>query len=113
MNRSPRTVHHAERECDAALAKAFQFLGRRWNGVLLGTLMQGPAGYAELQRAVVGISNSVLSERLGQLCDAGLVDRIVGNGPPISVTYALTPAGQALLPALEELSAWARDNLPD
>src|ERR1700742_1632906 len=97
---------HEPRVCDAALTRAFQFLGKRWNGVLLGNLVQGPAGFAELKRAVTGISDSVLSERLSELCGAGLVERQVDPGPPVSVTYHVTPAGQALVPALEALTAW-------
>jgi DNA-binding HxlR family transcriptional regulator len=103
---------HEPRVCDAALARAFAFLGKRWNGVLLGTLTTGPAGFAELRRALGGISDSVLSERLSELAGAGLVARTVTEGPPVSVSYALTPAGQALLPAMQELTAWAADNLP-
>ena len=98
--------------CDAALARAFRFLGKRWNGVLLGSLVQGPAGFAQLRRAVPGISDSVLSERLSELCAAGLVERTVDAGPPVSVTYQVTEAGMALVPALHALSAWASDNLP-
>ncbi|CAM2857667.1 helix-turn-helix domain-containing protein [Prescottella defluvii] len=100
------------RACDAALARAFEFLGKRWNGVILATLLSGPAGFSELRRAVAGISDSVLSERLGALGKAGLVRRVVDDGPPIAVTYSLTPAGQALLPALREITAWATANLP-
>lgn len=103
---------HEPRVCDAALARAFRFLGKRWNGVLLGSLTSGPAGFAELRRAVGGISDSVLSERLAELCQAGLVLRSVDDGPPISVDYRLTAAGLALLPALDELTSWAADNLP-
>jgi DNA-binding HxlR family transcriptional regulator len=98
--------------CDAALARAFRFLGKRWNGILLGTLVQGPAGFAQLRRAVPGISDSVLSERLSELGAAGLVERTVDAGPPVSVTYQVTEAGMALVPALQALSAWAADNLP-
>jgi DNA-binding HxlR family transcriptional regulator len=103
---------HEVRACDAALARAFGFLGKRWNGVLLGALMQSPGGFAELKRAVSGISDSVLSERLSELSKAGLVQRTVDAGPPISVRYELTSAGKALLPALNELTTWAQDNLP-
>ena len=103
---------HLPRACDGALARAFGFLGKRWNGVILGTLMEGPAGFAELKRAVAGISDSVLSERLSELAGAGLVQRTVDDGPPISVSYSLTAAGQALLPALNELTSWAAKNLP-
>jgi DNA-binding HxlR family transcriptional regulator len=54
-----RPQEHEVRVCDAALARAFGFLGKRWNGVLLGTLIAGPAGFSELRRAVAGISDSV------------------------------------------------------
>jgi DNA-binding HxlR family transcriptional regulator len=103
---------HEPRACDAALSRAFGFLGKRWNGVLLGALVQGPAGFAELKRAVHGISDSVLSERLSELAGAGLILRTVENGPPVAVTYQATSAGQALMPALAALTTWAEQNLP-
>ena len=97
---------------DAALVRGFNLLGRRWTGVLLGTLSGGPLGFRALARAVEGISDSVLSERLGELVDTGLVDRVVSDGPPVAVRYQLTEAGRALLPALERISRWAEEHLP-
>jgi DNA-binding HxlR family transcriptional regulator len=105
-------VHHEPQACDAALARAFEFLGKRWNGVLLATLLNGPATFSELRRSVHGISDSMLSDRLGELSRAGLISRTVVDGPPVAVDYALTPAGTALLPALDELTTWAAENLP-
>lgn len=107
-----RELDHEPPTCDAALARAFSFLGKRWNGVLLGTLVQGPAGFAELKRAVAGISDSVLSDRLSELVCAGLVERRVDEGPPLAVTYRASTAGQALVPALDALASWASANLP-
>jgi DNA-binding HxlR family transcriptional regulator len=107
-----QSLDHEPRTCDAALTRAFGFLGKRWNGVILGTLTLGPAGFSELRRAVAGISDSVLSERLTELCGAGLVQRSVNEGPPVAVDYRLTAAGLALLPALGELMTWANANLP-
>jgi DNA-binding HxlR family transcriptional regulator len=97
--------------CDKALVFAFGFLGKRWNGVILGTLIDGAASFSELRRAVEGISDSVLSERLTELGAAGLVNRTVDDGPPVAVAYSLTESGTALLPALTELTNWARTNL--
>ena len=113
MTTSPEATlgsEHEPRACDAALSRAFDFLGKRWNGVLLGTLIQGPLGYAELRRSL-GISDSMLSDRLAELGRAGLVERTVEEGPPLSVLYALTESGQAISPAMQELSSWARENL--
>src|ERR1700709_687452 len=99
---------HEPRACDGALTQAFGFLGKRWNGVILGTLTTGPAGFSGLRRAVGGISASVLWERLTELTGAGLVARSVVDGPPISVLYKLTEAGEGLLPAMKELTTWAQ-----
>jgi DNA-binding HxlR family transcriptional regulator len=99
--------------CNRALVRAFDFLGKRWSGVVLASLAGRPAGFSELARSVNGISDSVLSDRLSELVGAGLVERTVGPGPPITVAYALTPAGEALAPALEALATWASDNLPE
>jgi DNA-binding HxlR family transcriptional regulator len=93
--------------------RAFDLLGKRWTGVVLGTLSEGPTGYRALARAVEGISDSVLSERLRELGEAGLVTRTVDPGPPVSVTYVLTDAGRALLPALEQISRWAEEHLAE
>ncbi|EEP69773.1 arsR-family transcriptional regulator [Micromonospora sp. ATCC 39149] len=108
--RSP--ADEAPRACDGGLTRAFAFLGKRWNGMLLGTLGQGPAGFAELARALPGISESVLSDRLGELARVGLVSRTVREGPPLGVSYELTERGAALLPALDALARWAHENLP-
>lgn len=110
--RAPRRADAACVRADAALVRAFDLLGKRWTGVLLGTLSGGPAGFRALARAVEGISDSMLADRLGELCDAGLVARTVTQGPPLSVTYALTDAGRALLPALEQITRWAEHHLP-
>ncbi len=89
MAREPGVTHEPQ-ACDAALRRAFGFLGKRWNGVIIGTLANGPAGFSELRRAVDGISDSVLSERLVELCGADLVQRTVDEGPPVAVSYRLT-----------------------
>jgi DNA-binding HxlR family transcriptional regulator len=96
---------------DAALARAFEFLGKRWNAVVLGNLRSGPAGFRELSRAIGGISDSVLSDRLSDLVAAGLIARTVDEGPPLAVSYSLTDRGAALMPALEQVSLWAQEHL--
>jgi DNA-binding HxlR family transcriptional regulator len=93
------------------LARAFAFLGKRWTAMILGHLSLGPAGFRDLSRGIGGISDSVLSERLSDLVAGGLITRIVGDGPPVTVTYQLTERGRALMPALAQIAQWARDNL--
>jgi DNA-binding HxlR family transcriptional regulator len=95
-----------------SLGRAFKFLGKRWTAVVLGHLSAGPVGFRDLSRAVGGVSDSVLSDRLSDLVAGGLVVRTVDAGPPLSVTYALTDAGRALMPALDQIAIWAREHLP-
>jgi DNA-binding HxlR family transcriptional regulator len=102
-------------ECAPAaehLARAFGFLGKRWTAMILGHLSRGPAGFRDLSRGISGISDSVLSERLADLAAGGLISRKVRDGPPVTVTYQLTDRGRALMPALDLIARWARDNLP-
>ena len=98
--------------CDDALVRAFGFLGKRWNGVIIGVLTGGPATFSGLRRRVGGISDSVLSDRLTELVAAGVVVRTVDEGPPVGVRYELTEAGRGLMPVLDQLAGWARQNLP-
>jgi len=97
---------------DAALVAAFSVLGKRWNGVLLGALESGSASFSELRRSLGGISDTVLSERLSELTHCELISRDVDGGPPVAVRYGLTDRGQALMPALNKLIGWSRENLP-
>jgi DNA-binding HxlR family transcriptional regulator len=97
----------------AALARAFQFLGKRWNGMVLGSLSEGPRGFRDLSRAIGGVSDSVLADRLSDLAAAGLITRTVDEGPPVAVSYALTERGEALMPALEQIALWAKEHLPE
>jgi DNA-binding HxlR family transcriptional regulator len=97
---------------DETLTRAFDLLGKRWTGVMLATLRDSSVGFRVLSRAIPGISDSVLSDRLSELADAGLIVRSVKEGPPVSVSYALTDAGEALLPALEQIGRWADLHLP-
>jgi DNA-binding HxlR family transcriptional regulator len=100
-----------ERVCDSAVTLAFSVLGKRWNGMILGVLGSGSASFVSLRKAVSGISDTVLSERLVELVEARLVRRDVAEGPPVTVSYELTNAGAELVPMIDDLGAWAKRNL--
>lgn len=100
--------------CDTeALTRVFALLGKRWTGLVVGALMEGPVHFSDLRRGIPGISERILSGRLSELADAGLVRREVQEGPPLRVIYRLTGRGEALRPALLELGRWAEDHLAE
>lgn len=103
---------HDSPACEAALGTAFDLLGKRWNGLILGVLSAGPTGYADLRRKIGPITDSVLSDRLAELTAAGLVARCVTDTRPPGVHYGLTPAGSAIVPILDQLANWAGEHLP-
>ncbi|WP_046509191.1 winged helix-turn-helix transcriptional regulator [Streptomyces odonnellii] len=105
---------HGAEECkkvDVSITRVFELLGKRWSGPIISVLMQRAVYFAELRRAVPGISERMLSDRLTELAAAGLVVREVDEGPPLRVAYRLTDAGAAMEPALKELRVWAESNL--
>ncbi|HEY4225594.1 MAG TPA: helix-turn-helix domain-containing protein [Pseudolysinimonas sp.] len=97
--------------CDSAITLAFSVLGKRWNGMILSVLGSGVTSFVGVRKAVSGISDTVLAERLLELTDAGLVTRAVADGPPVTVRYELTTAGAELVPTISQLGQWARRNL--
>ncbi|CBG71606.1 MULTISPECIES: winged helix-turn-helix transcriptional regulator [Streptomyces] len=98
-------------QVDEGITRVFALLGKRWTGLIVAVLMPHPAHFADLRRAIPGISERMLSDRLTELGAAGLVVREVDDGPPLRVTYRLTEAGAALDPALRELRNWSKSHL--
>jgi DNA-binding HxlR family transcriptional regulator len=90
----------------ARYEKATELLGKRWTGMLVRTLLDGPKRYAELA-AASDISDRVLSERLKELESVGLLERKVEHGPPVRVSYELTKMGEGLSKVVEEIGKWA------
>jgi DNA-binding HxlR family transcriptional regulator len=83
-----------------AINEAMEILQRRWTLRLLWELHAGPLTFRALQAQCGEVSPSVLNQRLGELREAGLVDR--GDAG-----YQLTALGGELVAAFEPLSRWA------
>lgn len=87
---------------------AIELIGKRWTGAIVFALTEGPLRFGELAKAVPGLSDRLLSQRLRELEGEGLVEREVEPGSPVRVTYSLTEAGAELRPVIAELKQWAR-----
>src|SRR5450432_2113195 len=79
---------------------AAQLLGKRWTGLLLNALLEGPRRFCELTSLVEGLSDRVLSDRLRELETENIVKRIV---------YQLTEKGRALKPVVDAIHTWAQE----
>lgn len=87
---------------------AIELIGKRWTGAILCALTEGELRFGELGKSVPGLSDRLLSRRLRELEEEGLVKRDVEDGTPVRVVYSLTEKGAALRPAIDELGSWAR-----
>ena len=88
---------------------AVELIGRRWSGAVIQVLLQGQgrARYGELRASIPDISDRMLSERLRELEEAGIIVRTVIPETPVRVEYALTEKGIALKPSLDAIGTWA------
>src|SRR5262245_5945342 len=99
LNRLPKTV-----SCPVELA--LDILSGKWKSVLLAHLKDGSLRYRELRLRIPRLSDKILTERLRDLEQRGLVKRRKIAGPPSHWVYELTESGQSLRPVLEALYAW-------
>jgi DNA-binding HxlR family transcriptional regulator len=97
----------------ARFHKAVELIGRRWTGAVIQILMRGATRYADLRDSVPDISDRMLSERLQELEEEGIVIRRVIPETPVRVEYELTPKGRALEPALGAIGRWAEHWIGD
>lgn len=87
---------------------ALDVLGRPWNALLLNVLQQGPLRFSELAAAAQGPGDKVLSARLKELESCGLLVRQVDPGPPVKVSYELTPQGRGFGEVANAIERWGR-----
>ena len=89
---------------NCALAQASDVIGERWSLLLIRDLLVGPRRFGELQRSLRGIGTNLLSSRLKELEDAGIIERL--DGAKWKHHYGLTESGKALESALLALVRW-------
>ena len=105
---------HAPALC-ARFHHASELIGRRWTGAIIFVLLQKTCRFATLRSAIPDITDRMLSERLQELEEEGLVDRSVVPDTPVRVEYSLTRKGKALAGAIGSIADWAEKYiaLPD
>lgn len=87
---------------------AIELIGKRWTGAIVCALTERPMRFGELAKAIPGLSDRLLSQRLRELERQGLVQREVEAGTPVRVIYSLTAVGDELGPSIRELKSWAK-----
>lgn len=87
---------------------AFELLGKRWNGLIIRVLLNGPCRFKDISEMIPGMSDRMLSERFKEMEAAGILVRRVYPETPVRIEYELTDKGKALKPVMDELHKWAQ-----
>jgi len=92
--------------------RASELIGRRWTGAIIYVLLKARCRFATLRAAVPGITDRMLSGRLQELEEEGLITRTVVPETPVRVEYALTKKGRELASAVDAIGRWAEQWIP-
>ncbi len=94
-------------------ASALDLIGERWALLVVRELLLGPKRFTELRTGLPGASPNILSERLRELEQGGVIRRRKLAPPANSWVYELTEWGADLEPVITRLGAWgARSPAP-
>ncbi|HMF84344.1 MAG TPA: winged helix-turn-helix transcriptional regulator [Acidimicrobiia bacterium] len=88
------------------LARALELVGGRWALLVVRDLLTGPKRFSELQEGLNGVPTNVLTSRLRELEEVGIVERRVQAHPGGGVAYALTDYGLELEEPILRLGFW-------
>src|SRR3972149_4441740 len=89
------------------IEEAFNLLGKKWMGLIIHVLADGPKYFCELEKAIRTLSARILADRIKELESEGIVERTVHTGTPVRVVYSLTEKGKALQPIMRGIVRWA------
>ncbi|MEL7298739.1 MAG: helix-turn-helix domain-containing protein [Pseudomonadota bacterium] len=79
----------------------------KWRILILLGLEDGPQRFGALKRCIGDITQRVLTENLRAMQRDGYLTRSVAEGPPVAVSYALTPLGRDLCEKMKPLVHWS------
>ena len=93
---------------NCAVERALSVVGAKWTLVVLHQLMDGPRRFSEMQKLIPAASPKMLTLRLRELEQLGLLTRTFHNEMPPRVEYELTPQGRSLRPIIASIEKWGR-----
>ena len=93
-----------------AVMDALEIIGGKWKASILWHMRDGPVRFNDLARQLGGASKKMISQRLKEMEETGLVQRELLSERPIAVNYSITRFGKTTLGILDELKRWSEKN---
>jgi DNA-binding HxlR family transcriptional regulator len=97
-------------EDDCGIRDVLDRIGDKWSVLVVVELVRGTRRFGELQRAIPGISQRMLTLTTRRLVRDGLLERTVYPTIPPQVDYRLTAMGDSLAEAIAALAIWSREH---
>ncbi len=94
-------------------SRALEIVGERWALLIVRDLLVGPKRFSDLQRGLPGIPSNILTARLKELEEDGIVRRRLLPRPSGAIVYELTEAGRQLEEPVISLGRWGAKRLGD
>src|SRR5213075_1029468 len=90
-----------------AIAKSLDVVGDRWTLLIVRELaLRGACRYTDLRNGLPGIATNLLADRLRELEEAGVVERVEAPPPVATTLFRLTDRGRELEPVVYALGRW-------
>jgi DNA-binding HxlR family transcriptional regulator len=86
-------------------------IGGKWKPLILWALRDGTLRFSQIEGALHGITQKMLTKQLRELEKDGLVSRKVYAQVPPKVEYSLTASGKTLVPVLDTLCQWGSEHM--
>jgi len=93
--------------------QTFSILGKKWTGLIIDVLLEGPHRFKDLAETIEGVSDRVLVERLKELENENIITKEMDDTCGISSGYSLTDKGYALQDVMNEVQGWANNWITD
>ncbi|MUG96159.1 transcriptional regulator [Scytonema sp. UIC 10036] len=104
-----KAENHSRLTCE--VETTLRVIGGRWKVLIIRELMVGVKRFGELQRALDGITQKMLTQQLREMEEDGIISRKVYPQIPPKVEYSLTPLGESLQPILYAMHEWGVKHL--
>lgn len=111
MNSSKNNNYNGCEFNKCSVAYTLSIVGGKWKWVILSYIAEnGVIRYGELKSCIKKIAHKTLSQQLKEMENSGIIHRKQYNQVPPKVEYSLTKKGETLIPILELMSQWGKEN---
>jgi DNA-binding HxlR family transcriptional regulator len=88
---------------------ATEILGKKWTGLIIRVLLGGPKRFKDVKEQIPDMSDRILTERMKELENFGVLKRNVYPETPVRIEYELTSKGKDLISVIESIQTWAEN----